>query len=335
MEQLSHNLEIAHSIKAQVKHKVICSNDIIPRASMPALYEHLIPLYKAIFGSQLIEQYLAHSRLTALIRTTILDEAQKFIQTALHSTVALSITDYGIGECQEIASLCYHKLIARSENNVQFVCIAAPKKIGQEIPYAHCLIVIGDDKNQLKSPCHINALYELPEHMVVLDAYLDYVGPAKRYLQDQQAYLKQFNYHQIIVNDRPTSLHHQNITLIHENTEKLKARVACQHFYRHFLTLPLSSFSISELLPCHETALIQFLNDASGLNFSWGHNDYQVSAYANVSTEADYETAKTIQNRLQAGSFYLGNSQRLFVLHGINMQADLAHGIQANYRRFP
>jgi hypothetical protein len=197
----------------------------------------------------------------------------------------------------------------------------------------HCFVLIGDDKGQLQSPCRIEELSRLPKHVIALDPYLDYVGPANTYLQDQHDYLRHFNYQQIIVNDRPTAIHYQNAPIIRENIDTLTAHAACQHFYRHYLTLPLSAFSISELLPCHETALVQFLNDTSGLDFSWGHNDYQVCAYTDVSQKKDFDTAKAIQNRLQAGTFYQGDSQRFFVLHGINAQTELAQRIQTNYRK--
>jgi hypothetical protein len=220
-----------------------------------------------------------------------------------------------------------------SHQDVTFICITSPSARPNRELNVHCLVLIGDHKYQLKSLHSIDALNELPEHVVALDAYLDYVGPAKRYLQDQHEYLKHFNYNRLTIIDRPSKTHYENAPIVHENIDKLRARVACQHFYRHFLTLSLSAFSITELSPSHETALLQFLNDASGLYFSCGHNDYKVSAYAEVSKSKDFETAKIIQKQLQAGTFYQDKSARFFVLHGINAQPDLAKRIQDNYRR--
>lgn len=334
-QELEHNLQLAHSIKAYVKHRVVCSNDLIRRSILPDFLVHLIPFYRLIFGNELINSYLTFITLTKLIRVSIFNESKKMLMNAQISTSSLAVTTFGVGECQEIATLCYNKLMTDSHSNVQFICISAPQTPDRDLPYMHCFVLIGNDELQLKSPCDISELNDLPDHIVALDAYLDYVGPANNYLRDQQTYLEQYQYNHIAVIDRPTSLHYENLPFIKENIEILKERAACQHFYRHFLTLSLSCFSIAELLPCHETALVQFLNDSSGLRFSWGHLDYQVSAYTDVSSEENFAIAKSIQKRLQAGTFYQDSSQRLFVLHGINMQRDLADKIETNYRIVP
>jgi hypothetical protein len=334
-QNLEHNLQLAHSIKSYVKHRIVCSNDIIPRSILPEFLIYLIPFYRTMLGSELVEQYIKHAEITKLIRATVAIEIKNLISIAQISTATLAVTDYGVGECQEIAMLAFNKLIADAHQHVQFICISAPKTPERKMPYMHCLILIGDDGNQLKVPCELDALNHLPEHVIALDSYLDYVGPAKNYLQDQNEYLKQYKYNDIIANDRPTTIHYENAPRIQENLDILKAHSACKKFYRHFLTLSLSSFSISELLPCHETALIQFLNDSSGLSFSWGHQDNEVSAYRYVSNSEEFEIAKNIQKKLQAGTFYQGYSQRLFVLHGINTQTELAEKIQEQYRRVP
>lgn len=334
-QNLEHNLQLAHSIKSYVKHRIVCSNDIIPRSILPQFLVYLIPLYRMTIGSELVDMYLKHAEITQLIRTSIQIDIQNLISFAQISTAALAVTDYGVGECQEIATLAFSKLIADGHQHVQFICISADLTPDRRFPYMHCFILIGDDENQLQVPCSLDALNHLPEHVIALDAYLNYVGPAKNYLRDQNAYLEKFQYNRIHTSDRPNSNHYENAPRIQENLAILKAHSVCKKFYRHFFTLSLSSFSISELLPCHETALVQFLNDASGLKFSWGHQDYEVSAYSDVSSSENFEIAKAIQKRLNAGTFYQDSSQRLFVLHGINAQTELAQEIQKQYRQVP
>jgi hypothetical protein len=69
------------------------------------------------------------------------------------------------------------------------------------------------------------------------------------------------------------------------------------------------------------------------LIFAWGHRELKVSAYVDVSVSSDYEKALSIQDTLQAGTFYQQEAQRFFVLHDINEQPNLAERIQAQYRR--
>ncbi len=327
MKDLSENLKIAHAIKAEVKHQVICSNDIIPRALMPALYVGYMPLYQAMFGVNLIQHYLDYSNFTSSIRNIMTQEVDKMTTLSPRSTVALAITRYGVGECQEIATFCYDKLIEQKLSTIAFIVLQAPITQGRKTPQMHCLVLLGDDALQLHAGSDIKVLNQLPDHVVALDAYLNHVGPANRYLQEQRPYLEQFNYDKITVCDRPTELHFQNQPQVHENIEQLTTMVAHAHFYRNFLNLSLSCFSISALLPCHETALVECLNAASGLVFAWGHQDCKVSAYADVSLPADEEKAKALQERLQAGTFYRQGAQSLFVLHQINVQPDLGKRI--------
>lgn len=327
MNDLSENLKIAHAIKAEVKHQVICSNDIIPRDLMPSLYVDYMPLYQAMFGVNLIQKYLDHSNFASSIRNILSQEAGKITMLSPSSTVALAITRYGVGECQEIATFCYDKLIEQKLSNVAFIVLQVPIAQGSKTPQMHCLVLLGDGALQLRAGSDIKVLNKLPDHVVALDAYLNHVGPANRYLQEQRPYLDQFNYDKIIVCDRPTELHFQNQPQVHENVEQLTTMVAHAHFYRNFLNLSLSCFSISALLPCHETALVKCLNAASGLVFAWGHQDCKVSAYTDVSLSANEEKAKALQETLQAGTFYRQGAQSLFVLHQINAQPDLGKRI--------
>jgi hypothetical protein len=79
MHELTRNLELAQSIKSYVKHRVICSNDIIPRALMPSFYLDFFAFYENIFGSELVKLYLGHTAVSKLIRETIDNQAQKLI----------------------------------------------------------------------------------------------------------------------------------------------------------------------------------------------------------------------------------------------------------------
>ena len=327
MENLSENLIIANQIKAEVKHQVICSNDIIARSLMPAIYADYINLYRTIFGAQRVQQYLVHADFLSSVRNLIHQASCQAITQSPRSSASLAIARYGAGECQEIASLCYDKLLAKKLRKVAFIALQAPKCPGRITPMVHCLVLLGDDALRLYADGDIRLLNQLPDHVVALDAYLDYVGPANRYLQEQLPYLNQFKYHKIAVCDRPSEIHFQNQSHIHENVEKLAMMVAHDHFYRNFLNLSLNCFSIGLLLPCHETALVECLNAASGLVFGWGHQELRVTAYTDVSLEADLEKAKALQDTLQAGTFYHQSAKSFFVLHQINVQPNLGKRI--------
>jgi hypothetical protein len=333
MENLIENLRIANEIKNMVKQRVISSNDIIPRTILPAVYDFAIPMYAKAFGLGLIGNYLEHCQRTRAIRGAVLDEVKKQKYLAPQSTSALAITKYGVGEAQEIATLCFSELIDRGYNAIQFIGLEGYFNDSNQLPYIHCLVLIGIEHQQLLIPSNISVLDDLPAHVVALDPYLDYVGPANQYNQSQEIYLKLFAYEKIFLSDHPTDTHRMNAIEIKKNIAQMEGLLECQRFYRNFLTLSLSCFSPSELLPCHETALISFLNQSSGLIFAWGHRELKVSAYVDVSVSSDYEKALSIQDTLQAGTFYQQDAQRFFVLHDINEQPNLAERIQENYRR--
>ena len=170
----------------------------------------------------------------------------------------------------------------------------------------------------------IEQLNTLPEHMVILDPFLNTVLPAKYFLKVQEKYLNTLKFNQITIiqnlHDSPCDI----FEIIKKNILLLRNKASeegCK-----------AKFDPRFLKPCYETSLVHALNSHSGLKFDCGHDDYLVDAYTPMQDEASLAQARAIQTKLGHGKIRYHQEQRFFVLKHIN-KGPIAEAINTAYRK--
>lgn len=190
------NLKLAQIICKKVKERVVSSNDVIPRAKLPFFYLDEAPFYIKQFGKQRISEYLNHTKASSHIRHRAIELARglKMSPKFVSSLVSAS---FGLGECEEATNFATSLLLLEHQTDfVLMVIVGIPK--GSREPYFHALLLIGDSKNIKLGKLSLAEFFSrLSPDVVVLDPFLDHCGPANTYLNDQDAYLRHYNFQTI------------------------------------------------------------------------------------------------------------------------------------------
>ena len=333
MKPYEKNLELARTICKEIKLEAVCSNDIIPRNEMPVITEAMIPDVKRRFGSDKVDAYIRHMY--------YLDSARKITALASESlrmigpipSAAIAVARLGVGECGELSTLAFIKLIELGRQDVAIVAVEGQRnelhRTNSRFNHAFILLGINDDRDCLKESGDIRQLNALSRNIVILDPFLNHVGRAADYLNDQSAYVAPFGYDKVVSFDRATQDHIDNCPLIENNARQLIADAETKGvfpFDRSLCDLPLANNPSLKKNRCEDTTFLRGLKARSGLPF-WGMTDKTcyVDAVVEIHSDNEAATAKGIQDRLGAGCFYTGldqrgRDQRFFVIPGINVR---------------
>ncbi len=192
------NQSFAQKVCDEVKKNVMCSNDIISRQELPFWHQNAVLDYKNKFGDTQLNELWRYMQTVHCMR--------QFLQQLAHSSSTitrpnaagdLAITHLGFAECGELAHLVFLKLI---EHGCQpCILMLENKKRYEEWEhnpnirtYIHSVVILGDDKGYLDD--QVSSFNTLPEEVVIIDPFLQYVGPAKTYFKDKIDYLQHFHF---------------------------------------------------------------------------------------------------------------------------------------------
>ena len=327
MKPYEKNLELARTICEEIKLEAVCSNDIIPRNEMPVITEAMIPDVKRRFGSDKVDAYIRHIYYLDSARriTALASESLRMIGPT--SSAAIAVARLGVGECGELSTLAFIKLIELGRQDVAMVAVEGKRNTLHPTlsRFNHAFILLGiNDRDCLKESGDIQQLNALSRNIVILDPFLNHVGRAADYLNDQSAYVALFGYDKVVSFQMVTQDHIDNCPLIENNARQLIADAETNGvfpFDRSLCDLPLANNRSLKKNRCEDTTLLRGLKARSGLPF-WGMTDKTcyVDAVVEIHSDNEAATAKGIQDRLGAGCFYTGRDQRFFVISGINVR---------------
>ena len=334
MKSYDKNLKLAQTICDEIKTETVCSNDIIPRHQMPWLTQAMIPDVKQKFGSDKVDAYCRHLHYLNSVREMLAAESESKKMRGSQSSAAMGVAYLGVGECGELSTLAFMKLIARGRRDVAIVAVEGKKnKLDpMNIPFYHAFILLGiNDMHCLQDCGDIQQLNALSNHIVILDPLLNHVGRAADYLKDQSPYLTVFGYYKVCFFQVVTQTHIDNYLLTEDNARQLLAYAETKGvlpFERALCDLPLANNPSLKKYPCEETALLQGLNTRSGLIFSGVADERcRVDAVTEIHSDEQAATAKRIQSQLSTGCFYTGAAQRFFVIHNINVPVSSSNNL--------
>ncbi|NBX71869.1 hypothetical protein EBQ91_03030 [bacterium] len=317
------DLILGQEINKGIKGKIVCSHDIIQRQQMPFITPVNRQEKISLFGNERVSEYLRYTQYTKIIRHIVEQESKKILTQSSVFSRNLTITQFGCGECQELASLTLWELSKRGRRDLVFIALSSPPYVYAEHPhpYIHCLTLLGYRQSYGLTPGGLLKLNQLPDNVVAIDSYLNYVGPACSYLEDNQSYLRTFAYDRIEVVDVFSEQHERNVPIIEENIQKLLESPVIQKIVPHeFSVLKRDRFSLEDLEPHDEIPLISLLNQNVKLHFDWGHKKSLVHAYTTLHNKEEKDQALVIRKQLKTGFFYKKDEQQLFALHEINNQ---------------
>ncbi len=315
------NLARARHLCEQIKQKTVCSNDIIPRTELPFFPEEITLEVRLRFGQKRYELHETYTGYLAILRTLLHAKAKHEGMAAPNMSALLAITRLGVGECSELAYLAFYELIKNNHKDAVLIIIEGQPNLHpiHPAPHRHCLVLLGGCADTLTAGADFTCFNHLKDNIVVLDPYLNHVGRANQYLATQAAYLQPYAYHRIMKAERVTNIHCQNIKYLDTNLINLVN-------YAHEVGINVFDRSAFMRLPKRgavaTTALLEALNQHSVLKFNGMHEDYKVTAIAEVKTEEERTLAESLQNKLQAGVFKSYARQRFFVLREINVQEE-------------
>jgi len=325
MTTYAENLAIAQSVCNTIKQKTICANDIIPKKNLPFLTLNPQVLSNAAQQhGMLVGDLLAHGLQLTKVKEALNYASKQYPNMAAGvSSYSIAMTRFGVGEAQDLVNLAIYELMKQGCLDVTFIALKGKKDDHhpKKMPYIHCFILIGQHsmakEGNLKS--QFNALND---EVLIFDPMLNHIGRANTYLSEQAEFLNTFEYQHImqIIKMNPEVY---DLTLIENNVQKLVACAKTQGIDHHKRALPITKIDFLQKTPCPETALLQCLNERSGITFFGVQKDYKVDAVAHISEQED-RTVEAIQQKLGAGCVYhdFNGYNSFFVLHDINVKTE-------------
>ena len=312
MNTQAERIKIGQDIVATIRSQVICSNHIIPKEEMPFFNPIARVQNVQRFGDKKYSAFVDYQQKLNEVREFVKKACSEMMENYL-SVSALAITEFGVGECHENATLALNHLLLRDKKDVAMVLIKSPKHAQTEKVYHHVFVLFGFKEGMLpQEPLSIGHLNGLSDDVVVIDPYLDCVVPANQYTAQQQKYLKTFGFNQIVNVHAYSSMEKECLAQQQTFVEKVKQRC---------LALGLKPyFDLKNLEACEDTMMAKAIKASTSLPFQFGHWDFNLHAFAEVKSPEDIEEAKRLQQTLKTGYMHQQSSKSFFVMHNINHQ---------------
>lgn len=306
------------TICAEVKENILSSEDIIPHQKLPFFVKDYQPQYIKQFGESAVLLYLKHISYLKYIRDSVEEvfddqSCKKFIfelakqnfpiNKTLYLTIPciLSIANYGVGACHELALSAWINLLEQN-------CSASLVVISDGERHAHCLVLVGNI--QLEIGNAISTFNDYADDVLIVDPLMNYVGPANQYLRSQQDYLIHYDYKNII---SVLNISSEDLNFYKKVTAEVIQRLDAKN---------LEKFIFEPNLP-HETATLQKLNDTSSLKFFGNvEKDLRVNALCPISNDTSRQSAVSLMKSLKAGVFMTFKSINYLVIPEINMPSE-------------
>lgn len=335
MKTQSERIKLGREIVKIICDKMTTSHNIISKEDLPFLYADEIEKYKKQYG-HLMAIYLEHQVKTDYMRQLILEIASKITPYFL-SIAALVITEFGLGECHESATLAMYHLLKAKQENIAILMIQTNEHSITKKKYGHVFVLLGVTPDMLpKENNDISILNTLPNEVIVIDPFLNSVLPANQYLMTESVYLNLFEYNHISEITYYSSMSQEKLAqqdfLISKVKEKcVQARLEDYQIEEHNKHCNL--FDIETLEPCEDTLMMKCLKQGAELRFQFGHKNYNLHAFAQINSAEDEEKAALMQQKLKAGYIYQQSQHSYFVLHHINHPGPLSDALWRNYGR--
>lgn len=186
------NLRIGQEVIKEVKTLSVSSNDIILRAKLPVLLKDQFEAYRRQFGEAKVARFLAFNSKLAQLRDKAYELAVSKSAVSPIMVARLATARHGVGECLESSVLATVKLLEKRQPCFMAFYQGKPNIFRSYKPFDHAIVLFGDV--DMHSLAKISDFVKQPANVMVVDAFLGYVGPARNYLRDNYAYLDEFKF---------------------------------------------------------------------------------------------------------------------------------------------
>lgn len=222
MPTYDQNYALARQLLHRIKKNHTCSHDIIPREQLPRLFAVDIAKFQQKFGEERMKSYLLHTKQTDTYSNYLVDTARKCSFPHPIMTVFYAISLAGLGECMVLSSRLVIDMLAMGRAD----CVMLQVKNHQmpnDPSRDHCIVLFGVEGAKLNtSQLNFSSfLSTLPSTCVVIDALLNYVGPAHHLLEEKAAYYQIFQLQSIVKTTEFDASHLPMAQVIIENAQKL------------------------------------------------------------------------------------------------------------------
>lgn len=334
MKTQSERINIGRIVVKIIQNKITTSHSIISKMDLPFLFPDEIEKYKEQYGHHLIANYLDHQVKTDFTRQAVFQIASQLTPYPL-SITALVITEFGLGECHESATLALYHLLKAKQENICILMMESNTHSQTQKKYGHVFVLLGVTEDMFpKGVKDLSILNTLPDEVIAIDPFLNTVLPANQYLMTEATYLDLFEYQTIADINIYSSMSERQLLDQEYLIKKVKEKciqAGIKPYQISELDKHSNVFDIEKLEPCEDTVMMKCLKQRAELPFQFGHKNCNVHAFAEIKTEEDEQKALLMQQKLKAGYIYKQSKQSFFVLHHINHQGRLTDALWQNY----
>ncbi|MCX7116813.1 MAG: hypothetical protein NTW94_02705 [Legionellales bacterium] len=160
----------------------------------------MLEKFRSTYDNERATAYLNYSRLGLGLRRKIRNPiTSSLFGHHWRMISSLAISRFGLGECEEHAFVAAHELLKLGFYDFHICVLVGQKPTdgfpGSELcprePFHHAMIIMNDQKKS-EGISTLAQFRELPDEVIVLDAYLKYVGNAHSYEEDMKDYLQHY-----------------------------------------------------------------------------------------------------------------------------------------------
>lgn len=179
------NLQLAQKILNKIKKNIQSSNDIIPKCSLPRVYEDELEQYQKQFGKK-FDELMEYNQKLAAIRLAVCSIVQQLNINNPIFISYLATARFGRGECAEVSNAATLELLKEGRlNDAASICVINPNNVSAN----HSFILLGDT-TKLNPDKGLEGLKSLDDECILLDPFLNVVCQANQY--DQNEGLKKY-----------------------------------------------------------------------------------------------------------------------------------------------
>ena len=241
--------------------------------------------------------------------------------TFAHNFVGSTVVgSYGLGECGECAIALATQLIHKGLGNLAFVVAEFSHHLGPFSETGHQFIVA--NMPDMPAGFHPDMTVEaflnfLPKTALILDPFLELLFPPH---DGSPEFTRYFNVYGVDAKIRQC-IHLRNfkarhLALYFDAAKRIRETLDRENIFAEYKT-----YGLPDKIAIHPTSIINLLNEKTTLGF-FGVRDsaYKVDAVAKIAPTQE-KAAMELQKRLKGyGHFFtVDDSQRLFVLEGVNL----------------
>ncbi len=327
---MQERLEVCASICQDIVRKTISSNDLFPHRGVSFSNFIRLSLNVSKFGEirfNLLANYLAnYHQITQCIKEFFKTHPSEYaIQIA-----SLAMLRMGVGESNILCNGVFLQLVKNHpEFNFGLISI---KNQSQE---KHYFILIAEEMPEIGEN-YAHALSTLPEDAIVIDPFLNYVGPANHYCEAHHEFLSYHGYEQILDIHAKTIYTPEQFAFLEEQCERtfqfLKSKNIHGFLSREFLDLALTGYSCTQRKVKSDARLIAHLKTTSLPFFGmYEERTKQLDAVSEITTPEQQAIAQSIQGTLHAGCFFVADKKSFFVIPAIEGTDSLVQEISTQY----